>query len=254
MSGSSKRIVVGISGASGAAYAQRLIRLLVVQGVQIHLVVSPMGQRMLHDELGMEGINLDALAGDGLVEVSSGLAKGHSARLDGDIPGGAGKTNEEGLSLNVTQSPRIVLHHYRDVGAAIASGSFVHDGMVIIPCSSNSLSAVANGSSQNLLHRAAAVSLKERRHLVLVHREAPLSMIDIRNMQLAAEAGAVICPANPGFYMLPQTIDDLIDFVVGRVLDLLDVDHHLNVRWGKDHTAGNAMTKDSTNAPPSQCV
>jgi len=135
----------------------------------------------------------------------------------------------------VDEAPaNLTLHHYRDVGASIASGSFGHDGMVIIPCSSNSLSAVACGSAQNLLHRAAHVTLKERRKLVLVHRETPLSLIDIRNMAHATEAGAIICPANPGFYMLPQSIDDVVDFVVGRVLDLLNVPHDLDVRWGEE--------------------
>ena len=189
-----RRIVVGITGASGVAYTRRLIELLVAQGVSVHLVVSPVGQRMLHDELGMEGVNLEALAGG--------------------------------------SADRVVLHPYRDTGAVIASGSFHHDGMVIIPCSSNTLSAVAHGSAQNLLHRAAAVTLKERRKLVLVHRETPIGLVEARNILQATEAGAIVCPANPGFYMLPQTIDDLVDFVVGRVLDLLGVDHHLPVRWG----------------------
>lgn len=189
----SKRIVVGISGASGAAYAQRMIRLLVGAGVETHLVVSPLGQRLLHDELGMEGINLDALTGG--------------------------------------NPSAVTLHNYRDVGAPIASGSFRHDGMVIIPCSANTLSAIATGSAQNLLHRAAHVTLKERRRLVLVHRESPLTLIDIRNMAAATEAGAIIAPANPGFYMLPRNLDDIIDFVAGRALDLLGVEHGLNIRW-----------------------
>jgi polyprenyl P-hydroxybenzoate/phenylacrylic acid decarboxylase-like protein len=199
----SQRIVVGITGASGAIYARRLIELLVRQGVQTHLVVTPLGQRLLHDELGMEGINLAALSGQ-------------------------------------PQPPEhLILHNYRDVGAAIASGSFKHDGMVIVPCSSNTLSAVATGSAQNLLHRAAHVTLKERRRLVLVHREMPLSLVDIRNMAAATEAGAIICPASPGFYMLPRSIEDLADFVVGRVMDLLGVGHELPVRWaaGRDNKA-----------------
>jgi 4-hydroxy-3-polyprenylbenzoate decarboxylase len=103
--------------------------------------------------------------------------------------------------------------------------------MVICPCSSNSLSAVATGSSNNLLHRAAAVTLKERRRLILLHREMPLSLVDIRNMQAATEAGAIIAPANPGFYLMPKTIDDIVDFVVARLLDLLDVEHDLGQRW-----------------------
>ncbi|MEX0774636.1 MAG: UbiX family flavin prenyltransferase [Phycisphaeraceae bacterium] len=195
-----RRIIIGISGASGAAYARRTIQLLVAAGVETHLVVSSLGQRLLHDELGMEGIDLAALAG----------------------------RDDHG----------IVLHHYRDVGAPIASGSFKHDGMVIIPCSSNTLSAVATGASANLLHRAAQVTLKERRKLVLVHRETPLSLVDIRNMVAATEAGAILCPANPGFYMLPRSIEDLVDFMVARVLDLIHVEHDLkNVRWGEAESA-----------------
>lgn len=190
-----RQIVVGITGASGALYARRSIRLILAAGLDVHLVVSPLGQRLLHDELGMEGLDLEALAG----------------RPDAPI----------------------IMHNYRDVGAAIASGSFQHDGMIIVPCSSNTLSAVAVGSQNNVLHRAAAVTLKERRRLVLVHRESPLSLIDIDNMRRATEAGAIICPANPGFYLLPQTIDDMVDFVVGRVLDLVGVEHDLNVRWGE---------------------
>jgi 4-hydroxy-3-polyprenylbenzoate decarboxylase len=183
---STPRIVVGISGASGALYAQRLIQLLGVAGVDIHLVVSPLGQRLLHDELGMEGVNFDT---------------------------------------------PVTLHHPRDVGAPIASGSFHHDGMVVIPCSSNTLSAIATGQAQHLMHRAAHVTLKERRKLILVHRETPLTLIDIRNMEQATLAGAIVCPASPGFYLLPQRIEDLVDFVVGRVLDLLHIPHDLAVRW-----------------------
>ena len=193
-----KRIVVGISGASGAAYARRMVQLLLTAGVETHLVVSPLGQRLLHDELGMEGVNLTELAG---------------------------------LTPGAEAPEHLIQHNYRDVGASIASGSFRHDGMIVIPCSSNTLSCVAHGSSQNLLHRAAHVTLKERRKLLLVHREMPLSLIDIRNMQAVTEAGGIIAPANPGFYMLPQTIDAVIDFVVGRCMDLLNVPHDLDVRW-----------------------
>lgn len=225
-----KRIVVGISGASGAIYAQRLIRLLVANNVQTHLVVSPVGQRMLHDELAMEGFDLGALSGLTPLVPSDPMV-GQAKQCQSSLKG---------------HEDRIKLHHYRDVGAVIASGSFRHDGMVIVPCSSNTLSAVAQGSSQNLLHRAAAVTLKERRRLVLVHRETPISLVEIRNMQLATEAGAIICPANPGFYLLPKSIDDLIDFVVGRVLDLLGIEHPLDVRWGeRDVQLPNACDKNS---------
>ena len=135
-----KRIIVGITGASGAAYAQRIVQLLLSAGVETHLVASPLGQRLLHDELGIERVEVESLIG--------------------------------------RPSEHVTMHRHQDVGATIASGSFRHDGMVIIPCSSNSLGAIASGSAQNLIHRAAHVTLKERRKLVLVHREMPLSLIE----------------------------------------------------------------------------
>lgn len=207
---STQRIVIGITGASGAVYARRMIHALSKAHWHTHLVVSPLGQRLLHDELGMEGIDLGAL-----------LGKDAPAP---DLP--------------------ITLHHFRDVGAAIASGSFQHEGMVICPCSSNTLAAVANGSQQNLLHRAAHVCLKERRRLVLLHREMPLSVVDIRNMLAATEAGAILCPASPGFYLLPQSIDDLVDFVVARVLDLIGVEHDLSERWGAEGEERRAKSEE----------
>jgi len=155
---------------------------------------------LLHDELGMEGIDLAALAG----------------REPGSEP-----------------PEQLKLHNYRDVGAPLASGSFQHDGMIVLPCSSNTLGAVASGAGQNLMHRTAHVALKERRKLVLVHREAPLSLIDIRSMEAATLAGAIICPASPGFYMMPRSLDDLVDFMVGRCMDLLELPHDLNVRWAE---------------------
>jgi len=199
---SPSRVVVGITGASGAVYARRVIELLAAGGVETHVVVSALGQRLLHDELGREGLDVAALCG-------------------------------------VAEKPEhVIVHNPRDVGATIASGSFRHDGMVIVPCSSNTLSAVATGQAQHLMHRAAHVCLKERRRLVLVHRETPLSLVDIRNMAAATEAGAIVCPANPGYYMLPKSVDELVDFVVGRALDLLGVDHDLRVRWADQRALG----------------
>src|SRR5688572_12580668 len=136
-------IVTAITGASGALYAQRFIHGLVAAGVHTHLVVSPPGKRLLYDELGMETLDLTALAG--------------------------------------TEHHNITLYNFRDIGAKIASGSFLHDGMVIVPCSSNSLAKVAHGLGDDLISRAAAVTLKERRKLILCHREMPLSPIDITN-------------------------------------------------------------------------
>ncbi|MEM6506182.1 MAG: UbiX family flavin prenyltransferase [Planctomycetota bacterium] len=197
------RLVVAITGASGALYAHRLIQLVVSADIETHLVVSPLGQRLLHDELGLEGLTPSGLAA---------LA---------------------GLEEEAEKPENVVLHNFRDVGATIASGSFQHDGMIVLPCSSNTLGSIASGVGQNLVHRAAHVTLKERRKLVLVHREMPLSLVDIRNMQTVTEAGAIVCPAQPGFYMLPETINDLVDFVVGRVLDLVGVKHDLKIRWSE---------------------
>ena len=186
------QIVVGITGASGAAYARRLIECLDEGGAEVHLIVTPLGQRLLHDELGITEVSPRAL-------------------------------------LN-RDAARVSVYPYDDVGAQPGSGSFRTDGMIICPCSSNTLAAVAAGLADNLLDRAAAVTLKEARRLVVVPREMPVSRIDLRNALRLSEAGAVICPAAPGFYMLPQTVDDLVDFVVGKLLDLVEVPHDLPTR------------------------
>ena len=186
-------IVTAITGASGALYAQRFIQGLVVAGVNVHLVVSPLGRRLLHDELGMEAVDLPTLAG----------TKDHS----------------------------VTLYNYNDVGSKLASGSFLHDGMVIVPCSSNTLAEVAHGIGGNLISRAAAVTLKERRRLVLVHREMPLSPIDVNNYKALSDAGVILAPANPGFYLNPTTVGEVVDFVAGKLLDLLGVPHALDTRW-----------------------
>ncbi len=188
-----RRLIVAVTGASGAVYARRMIEVLVAADTEVHLVVSPLGQRLLHDELGIEGIS--------------------AAQLAPHAP------------------QRLVIHNVRDVGASIASGSFACAGMVIVPCSSNTLGAVAGGLQQNLVHRAAAVTLKERRRLVLVHREAPLALSDIRNMEAVTLAGGIVFPASPAFYLLPSGIEELVDFVVGRVLDLMAIEHDLSIRW-----------------------
>lgn len=188
-----KRIILAITGASGAVYAQRLIACLAEAGVETHAIISDYGRRLLLDELGLERISIDTLLG----------------RSDADL----------------------ILHPYRDVGAVPASGSFKTDGMIVCPCSSNTLGAIAAGLGGNLIERAAAVTLKEMRRLILVTREMPMSRIDLLNALRLSECGAVICPAAPGFYLKPQRIEDLVDFVVGKALDLLGVAHRLNTRW-----------------------
>ena len=202
-------IVTAITGASGALYAQRFIQGLVGAGVDTHLVVSPLGRRLLHDELGMETVDLRALAG-----------------------------------IN-SDEHRITLYNYNDVGAKLASGSFLHDGMVIVPCSSNTLGAIAHGSGDNLINRAAAVALKERRRLVLCHREMPLSPIDVTNYDILTRAGAIVAPANPGFYLNPTTVGEVVDFVAGKLLDLVGVKHALDTRWDPKNIRPPAPTGDA---------
>jgi polyprenyl P-hydroxybenzoate/phenylacrylic acid decarboxylase-like protein len=186
-------IVTAITGASGALYAQRFIQGLVAAGVNTHLVVSPLGRRLLHDELGMETVDLIALAG--------------------------------------TPSHGVTLYNYNDVGSKLASGSFLHNGMVIVPCSSNTLAEVAHGLCGNLIARAAAVTLKERRKLVLAHREMPLSPIDINNYKTLSDAGVILASTNPGFYLNPTTVGEVVDFVAGKLLDLVGVPHSFDTRW-----------------------
>ena len=191
--GANRQLVVGVTGASGAAYARRLVECLCGGGVQVHLIVTPLGRRLLRDELG-------------IAEVSAPALLGH-------------------------ESDRITSYDYADVGAGLGSGSFRTEGMIVCPCSSNTLASIAAGLANNLLDRAAAVTLKEGRRLVLVPREMPMSRIDLLNAVRLSEAGAIICPASPGFYMKPTAVGDLVDFVVGKLLDLVDVPHRLDTRW-----------------------
>ena len=189
----SRQIIVGISGASGAPYAVRLVELLAQNDVLVHLVVSRHGRRLLSDELGIKKLDPDQLTG---------------GRVD-----------------------RLIIHNENDVGATIASGSLMHDGMIVVPCSGNTLAKIACGITDNLLQRAATVTLKERRTLVLAHRESPLSLIELENMKRVTESGGTIVPLSPGFYLLPQKIEELIDFMVAKLLDLVGVDHDLDMRW-----------------------
>jgi 4-hydroxy-3-polyprenylbenzoate decarboxylase len=201
---SGRAFVVGVSGASGAAYAVRTVEQMLLGGHTVHLVVSEYGRRLLFDEMDIREVSLDAFC-----------------------PHLAADPHAD------TYRARLIIHPNKDVGAVIASGSFLHDGMVVVPCSSTSLGAIATGSGSNLLTRAAMVTLKERRPLVIAHRESPLSLIDIENMRTLTLAGAVICPTNPGLYLLPTTVDEIVDFMVGKFLDLLKIEHGLKVRWGE---------------------
>lgn len=140
---------------------------------------------------------------------------------------------ELGVDLATLVGPRTILHSSKNFAAPLASGSFRARGMVVIPCTMGTLGAIAHGQSRNLIHRAAEVTLKERRPLILVVRETPLSLVPLRNMLSAAEAGATIFPAMPGFYQRPQSLAEMAQNFVGRILDHLGLEHELSKRWGE---------------------
>ena len=184
-----KRILVAITGASGAVYGVRLLQhLRALQGVQSHLLLSNAGVLNAHHELGVKRSDIEALAD--------------------------------------------VVHNVNDIGAAVASGSFEHHGMVIAPCSMKTLAACAVGLADNLIARAADVSFKERRRVVLLVREAPLNLAHIRNMETVTLMGGIVFPPVPAFYQRPQSIEQMVDHSLARVLDLFGIDNALAPRWG----------------------
>jgi 4-hydroxy-3-polyprenylbenzoate decarboxylase len=197
-----RRLIVAITGASGAVYGVRLLQALRDRPeVQTHLLVSAAGWLNVEQELGRGRREIEALAD--------------------------------------------VLHNVRDVGASIASGSFRSDGMVVAPCSMRTLAAVAHGMSDNLITRAADVVLKERRRLVLMVRETPLNLAHLRNMTTVTEMGGIVFPPVPAFYNRPQSVDELIDHTVGRVLDLLDVTQTLSPAWPGLAAARSAANEEA---------
>jgi len=196
-----RTIAVAVTGASGAIYATRTIAALLSSGARVELIVSDYGRRLLHDELGEHA-------------VAERMMPFLTQKYGDDV-----------------QAGELSLHSNRDLGATIASGSYACDGMVIVPCSMKTLAGVAHGLSRSLVERAADVMLKERRRLVIVPRETPMSLPQLRNMVLCAEAGATILPAMPAFYQLPKTLDDLADFMAGKILGALGLDHSLFPQW-----------------------
>ncbi|MFD1360434.1 UbiX family flavin prenyltransferase [Lentibacillus salinarum] len=182
------RIVVGITGASGSLYGYTLIRTLHQLGVEIHLVATEMGEKVMQFECGVNIKELKQYA---------------------------------------------TVHRNDNLFASVASGSFKTDGMVIVPCSMNSLGAIANGVGDTLLSRAASVVMKEKRNLIIVPREAPFHLIHLKNMTTLAESGVTILPASPGFYHRPTEIWELVNFMVARILDELGIENDLMERWGE---------------------
>lgn len=188
-----KKIIIGLTGASGSVYFVRLVHQLSSQHLKLHLIASDNGKKVLQYET---GITLEAY-----------------------------------LDKWKNQTAQIVLEDNGDLFSPAASGSSGFDSMAVIPCSMSTLSMITHGISETLLTRAADVMLKERRKLVLVPRETPLSAIHLRNMTALSELGATLLPAMPGFYGHPETMDDLIDFVVGKTLDSLEIENKLYKRW-----------------------
>jgi 4-hydroxy-3-polyprenylbenzoate decarboxylase len=221
--------VLAITGASGAIYGVRLLDRLLAADCEVQLVISPAGAAVIGQELqvtvDVDDFNLDQFLRQ--------LSHQPSPLLRAVF--GAGWTSPTMMAGNSGPCPPDGLHyhHYRDLMAPIASGSSRTMGMVVCPCSGGTLSAIAHGASENLIHRAADVHLKERRKLILVPRETPLSLVQLDNMRRSVEAGAVVLPAMPGFYHGVQSLSDVVDFVVARVLDQLDVEHALMRRWGE---------------------
>jgi len=225
-----QKYVLAITGASGAVYALRLLEVLLAAGCDVHLTISHAAQAVLKQEL---DLNIDL---DNFNPAMLMLDDGHGMKDDKlqQIRYLAGISSESSnvLSIASGEQGKVIYHHFRDYTSPIASGSFLTDGMIICPCSSGTLSSIVHGTSSNLIHRSAEVHLKEGRKLILVTRETPLSKIVLRNMVQAAEAGATVLPASPGFYHGVTTIQDLVDFVVGRVCDQLGIANILIRRWG----------------------
>jgi 4-hydroxy-3-polyprenylbenzoate decarboxylase len=201
--------ILAVTGASGAIYAVRLLEVMLRAGQTVHVTLSPAGVAVLKQELGLE---VD------LAHFRPGmLLTSEADPPDERVYGG-----------------RLCYYHYQDYFAPMASGSFLNSGMVICPCSGGTLSGIAHGASNNLIQRAADVQLKERRKLIVVPRETPLSAIQLDNMKRVADAGGVVLPAMPGWYLGVQSVQDLVDFVVARILDQLGIEHTLMKRWGSD--------------------
>jgi 4-hydroxy-3-polyprenylbenzoate decarboxylase len=196
-----RSIVFAVTGASGAVYATRTMAALLERGCHLELIVSEYGRRLLRDELG-EAASVDKLPTYLAAVYGEGVRNGSST-----------------------------LHSNKDLGAKVASGSQDCDAMVVVPCSMKTLAGIAHGLSRNLVERAADVMLKERRTLLIVPRETPMSLPQLRNMVLCAEAGAMMMPAMPAYYQMPKTLDDLADFMAGKILAALGFRHELYPAW-----------------------
>ena len=198
-----RQIAIAITGASGAAYARRLIEQLLARQMTVHLMISAAGRIVLADE------------------------------LDWKLPSRAGDIQKQLVSEFACQSGQLQVYGEQQWSSPLASGSHRVPTMIVCPCTMGTLSAIACGASDNLINRAADVMLKEQRKLILVPREAPFSPIHLENMLKLARLGVCILPPNPGFYFRPQSLEDIVDFVVARIMDQAGIDHDLQARWGE---------------------
>lgn len=198
-----KRYILGFTGASGAVYGLRLLQKLLEMGHELHVIITPSGIRVLKEEAGLHLL--------GSLERQRDILAGYTG----------------------TKDDRLHVYDYEDIGAPIASGSYQTDAMLVVPCSMGSLASIAAGLSSNLLERAADVTIKEGRKLILVPRETPLSSIHLENLLRLSKAGVTILPAMPAFYTHPRHVEDIIDFIAGKILDQLKLEHNLYTRWGE---------------------
>lgn len=226
-----RNIVVAITGASGVTYSVRLLEVLLAAGCDVHLSISAAGQVVLKQELGLT-VDLENFTPAMLMLDCGDILRDPKLQAMQSMAGISGDSSNV-LGMGTGQPGVLHYHHFREGLSPLASGSFPTDGMVVCPCTGGTLSAIAHGASINLIHRAADVHLKERRKLILVPREAPLSLVHLRNMTAVAEAGAVILPASPAFYHGVKLIGDLVDFVVSRICDQLGIANALIARWGE---------------------
>lgn len=196
-------VILALTGASGAQYALRLLQCLVEAKVPVYLMVSKAAQIVLSMETELK------------------------------VPAKSAEMERFFTDLYNAESGQVSVFSQEQWTAPVASGSHKAMSMVVCPCTTGTLAAIANGNSDNLLERAADVMLKEKRQLIMVVRETPFSQIHLENMLRLSQAGATIMPANPGFYQKPETLDDIIDFMVARILDHLEINHNLQPRWGE---------------------
>lgn len=221
---SSKPIVVAMTGASGVIYALRLLQVLVAARREVHLTLSPSAAAVIQQETGLQ-VDLQRPDLAAIVNFRPPWSP---------VPADTDASAEPPPSRpHVSAIEQLHYHHYQDYMTPIASGSFLTAGMVVCPCSGSTLSGIARAAASNLIQRAAEVHLKEHRKLVVVPRETPCSVLQLENMHRLASAGAVVLPAMPGWYHDVRSLDDLVDFIVSRILDQFDIDNRLIGRWGE---------------------